>query len=209
MAKRRALILGYTLHDDRQVANTDRWARNICAQLATVDAHHLAQDHSYNSAILVREGGCDRVVVEGCRKVVRESPRSPAMETAVNGLDFAISLLKPGDTFVAISATHVAQRVRDLRRLKDKIESKGATLQILRAGWQENPTWIECEAVIRQVRINRNKAAGRYKAGPGRPPRVDAARVVQLTAAGFSDEAIMAELDCDRSTVFRKRQKAA
>jgi hypothetical protein len=118
-----------------------------------------------------------------------------------------VRTLRAGDTLVVVTATHLARSVHDLRRLRRRIDAKGATLTILWAGNYRNPTMGMCEEEIFRTCIERAKAAGRYVAGPGRPPRVDVQAVRKLKDAGLDNDAIATELDCDRSTVFRALRK--
>lgn len=113
-----------------------------------------------------------------------------------------------GDTLFVVRPTHIARTIRDLRRLKRRIEARGATLNILWAGgYITNPSMGMCEEETFRYRIELAKAAGRYVAGPGRAPRIDPAAVGKLKDSGLSVKEIMERLICDRSTVFRALDK--
>lgn len=146
------------------------------------------------SALLYKDAGCKEVYLAGLGRL--------------------IGRLRPGDVLFAIRPAHVARRVSDLRKVKRAVEARGATLTIFMACGQRNPSVAMCEQELRRAAIEASKAAGRYRAGPGRPSRVDPVIVGGLMDSGLSVEEIMARLICNRATVFRaldklKRAKAA
>lgn len=133
----------------------------------------------------------------------------------------ALAMIRPGDTLVIFDAMHASGRsargrkdrnLSRLRKLKHKVEERGGKLMILRVGHFKHRDslfvdWEDCEPLIRCICAERRKAAGSYKPGKGRPPRIDPATVGRLKNSGLSVEQIMAQTGYKRSTVYYALKK--
>lgn len=137
----------------------------------------------------------------GCRLYITE--QTPGRE-----LKRAVSVIGPSDSLVIYDAMHASGcSVSSLRKLRHAVEKRGGKLMILRVGRVLFLDWDHCEMAIERECRQRAKAAGRYKAGPGRPRRIDPATVGRLKYAGNSVEEIMAQLGCKRSSVYYALKK--
>jgi hypothetical protein len=139
----------------------------------------------------------------GCRRLVFLEVKPGKM------LKRAVASVGIGGTLVIVDAIHATGcSVSRLRNIKRRVEKRGATLTILRVGARPFLDWDQCEAMIRRACTERAKKNGCYKAGRGRPTKVDPMVVKRLKDSGLSDEEVAHRLDCDRSTVFRAIKKA-
>ena len=78
---------------------------------------------------------------------------------------------------------------------------------ILRVGSSLFINWPDCEKRIERIRIERARKDGRYKAGPGRPPKLDVAEVQRLKALGLKPAEIADRTGFSYSQVCRVLQK--
>jgi CRP-like cAMP-binding protein len=117
-------------------------------------------------------------------------------------------MIRPGDTLVVFDAIHVSGcSVSGLRKRRRDVEARGGQLTILGVGRFIPRGWAGAEALIQYECRERAKAAGRYKPGTGRPPKLDVAEVQRLKALGLKNEEIAERTGFSRSQVFRVLQK--
>jgi len=119
-------------------------------------------------------------------------------------LQETVARLRAGDTFVVFDAVHASGcSVSALRKLRREVEARGAKFKILRVRSSLFLDWQDCEKRIHRACIDEAKKNGRYKAGPGREPKLQPAEVQRLKALGFTNEEIADRLGFSYSQVCR------
>ena len=156
----------------------------------------------------------------GCRKIFKEQISSVAEREQ---LEAALDYLRDGDTLVVTKLDRLARSMRDLIKIVDRIEAKGASLRIEAMNMDTStPTGklmlnvlgsvaqFEREMMLERQRegIAKAKDEGKYK---GRAPtaRAMASEVHQLTADGLGPAEIARQLGIGRSSVYRILTDAA
>jgi hypothetical protein len=133
----------------------------------------------------------------GCRMFAHEAALGDVLEAA-------ISMVGRGDTLVIYDAIHASGcSISRLRKLKRTVERVGGKLMVLRVGDEVFLDWAQCEAVIHRVCIECAKKNGRYKAGAGRPRKLDLEDARKLRESGLAPEQIAERLGISRPTVYR------
>jgi len=139
-------------------------------------------------------------------------------------LEALLDYIREGDSVIVTKLDRLARSTKDLLDILDKIEAKGATLQILNINLDTGtPTGklmltmlgsiaqFERELMLERQKegITKAKAAGKYK---GRQPtaKAKAAQVLELAAAGATRQDIADQLDIGVASVYRilKQQQA-
>ena len=156
----------------------------------------------------LKAAGCDRLFWEQVSSVDKD-----ARTKLAEALDF----IRDGDTLVVTKLDRLARSVPHLLEVLDKINSKGASLNILAMGIDTNtPTGrlmltllggvAEFERTIMLERqregIAKAKSAGKYK---GRKPTAmgQADTVLRLRAEGLGATEIAKQLGIGRASVYR------
>lgn len=152
----------------------------------------------------------------GCTKIFSERVSSVAQRAE---LGRALDYLREGDVLVVTKPDRLARSVADLLGIVAKLEAKGVALRILSMGGQPVDTGsatgklmltmlgavaeFERDLMLERQRegIAKAKDEGRYK---GRAPTAQrqAAKVIELHAAGEKVPAIAAALDIGKASVF-------
>jgi DNA invertase Pin-like site-specific DNA recombinase len=154
----------------------------------------------------LKKAGCDRFFLEQASSVGERAQ-----------LDAALDYLRDGDTLVVTKLDRLARSVRDLLRIVDRIDAKGAGLTILAMNLDTKTATGKLMLTVlasvaefeRQMMLERQaagvakaKAQGKYK---GRAPtaRAKAEQVEALLAAGERPSDVAKKLRIGRSSVYR------
>lgn len=154
----------------------------------------------------LRRAGCERMFVEQTSSVGERAQ-----------LDAALDYLRDGDMLVVTKLDRLARSIRDLLTIVDRVQSKGASLNILAMNLDtttatgrlmlnvlgsvaefERDMMLERQA----AGVAKAKAEGKYK---GRAPtaRAKAGEVATMLANGESPAAVAKKLGIGRSSVYR------
>lgn len=157
----------------------------------------------------------------GCTKIYSEQLSSIA--TSRPQLDAVLDYVREGDTLMVTKPDRLARSTADLLQITERLKAKGVTLRILSMDLDTStPTGkllltmlggiAEFERALMLERqregIAKAKDEGKYK---GRAPtaRRKADEVKKLKAEGKTADAIAAELNIGRASVFRILKEAA
>lgn len=152
----------------------------------------------------------------GCKKLFSEKSTGTKKEGRL-ALDECLDYLRDGDTLVVTRIDRLSRSLRDLQNLVHDLECQNiklrATEQAIDTSSASGKAFLdmlgvfaEFETRLRQERqregIARAKDKGAYK---GRKPtaQAKAQQVIELTMAGLTREAVAAQLDMGRASVYR------
>ena len=150
----------------------------------------------------------------GCEKLYQEQVSSIGDRPQ---LEAALSFVREGDTFVVTKMDRLARSIMHMGRIIERIEGKGASLQILNLGLDTGTATgklmlnimgsiAEFERAMMLERqkegVAKAKADGKYK---GRKPTVQlrAAEVLALSAQGVGPVEIARRLGIGRTSIYR------
>ncbi len=151
---------------------------------------------------------------DGCA-IIFEEKKTGTKRKDREQLELAIKVLIKGDTLVVTRLDRLGRSMRDLANLVHEIESAGANLRVIeqsvdtgtsagRAFFGMLAVFAQFETDVRRERqaegIAKAKKAGVYTGGK---PRIDRARVNELSAEGIGPAAIARELGVSRMSVYR------
>lgn len=156
----------------------------------------------------------------GVEKLFTEKVSSVAQRQQLNA---ALDFCREGDVFIVTKLDRLARSVIDLVGIMERLQRKGVELVILSLNLDTStPTGklmvhmlggvaqFEREMMLERQRegIAKAKGEGKYK---GRAPtaRRKAGDVIRLKGEGMRPEAIAAELEISRASVFRILREAA
>lgn len=156
----------------------------------------------------------------GCEKLFAEK-RSGTSAEGRDQLQAALEWVRDGDVLVVTRLDRLARSIVDLRRIIDRLTTKGVGFRCLQQGAIDTTTsegrlmlnilasFAEFEVEIRQERqadgIAKAKSEGRYR---GRPPTIDRATIAALEAEGLGATAIARRLGIGRASVYRIKSDA-
>lgn len=154
------------------------------------------------------------LTLAGCT-IIRSEKKSGTTTEGRPELQTLIDFAHQGDTIVVTRIDRLARSIADLAGIVQVLQAKGVALRATeqpidtstaagRAFLQMLGVFAEFETAIRRERqmegIAKAKEAGVYK---GRPPSIDAAKVLELKADGLGPSAISKRLGIGRASVYR------
>ena len=147
--------------------------------------------------------------------VVRSEKASGTTTEGRPVLELILDMVTHDDKLVVWKLDRLARDVSDLTRIVKRLESKGASLEILdqridtstasgKAFLQMLGVFAEFETNLRKERqmagIVKAKADGKYR---GKQPSIDTEQVKQLKAEGMGATAIATKMGIGRASVYR------
>lgn len=151
----------------------------------------------------------------GCEKLFSEKMSGTTAEGR-EALQECLEWLREGDTLVVTRLDRLARSGKDLHTIIDQLQAKQVGFRCLQQGSVDTTTSMgklvlgilgavaEFETDIRKERqregIEKAKKRGVYR---GRPPTIDASRVIELRSAGLGASAIAKEMNIGRASVYR------
>lgn len=154
----------------------------------------------------LKAAGCD---------VVRSEKVSGTSTSGRVELANLLEFIRKGDELVVTRVDRLARSIGDLQDIVRALKAKGATLRATeqpidtstaagKAFLDMLGVFAEFETNLRKERqlegIAKAKAAGVYK---GRPPSIDASKVLELKGQGLGPAAIAKRLGIGRASVYR------
>jgi DNA invertase Pin-like site-specific DNA recombinase len=154
----------------------------------------------------LKAAGCD---------IIRSEKVSGTSRDGRTELRNLLDFLRPGDTIVFTRIDRLARSMKDLQDLVHELKRKGVTFKATEQPIDTSTAAGKCffdmlgvfaefETNLRKERqregIDAAMTRGVYK---GRPPKIDAAQVRQMKAAGMGATAIAKALSINRDSVYR------
>lgn len=170
------------------------------ARASTIDQDTAIQEEA------LRRAGCGIVRVEKASGTSRKGRTE---------LQTLLDFLRAGDTLLVTRIDRLARSVGDLQDIVRLLRERGAFLrateQPIDTGTAAGKAFLDMLGVFAEFETNlrrerqaegiaKAKAEGRYK---GRPPSIDAARIVAEKAAGIGATEIARRLGIGRASVYR------
>lgn len=170
------------------------------ARASTIDQDTAIQEEA------LRRAGCEIVRVEKASGTSRKGRTE---------LQTLLDFLRVGDTLLVTRIDRLARSVGDLQDIVRLLRERGASLrateQPIDTGTAAGKAFLDMLGVFAEFETNlrrerqaegiaKAKAEGRYK---GRPPSIDAARIVAEKAAGVGATEIARRLGIGRASVYR------
>ncbi|BAI95445.1 integrase [Sphingobium sp. TA15] len=161
----------------------------------------------------------DELAAHGCDRIFQDQASGTSRARA--GLVEMMQFVREGDTIVVSRLDRFARSLTDLFQLLDELSRKGVAFQCVHQSIDTSSSTgkltlailgavAEFENDIRRERqragIAKAKANGVYK---GRRAKINAERVREMAAQGFTASTIASELGCHRQSAYRLLRTAS